>query len=44
MKEIVGESHKNREEEGEETPIRGVCIRKTIFPVIEKRGQESIRT
>jgi len=29
---------KNREEEGGETPVRGVCIRKSTFPTIEKRG------
>jgi len=29
---------KNRKEEGGETPVRGVRIRKTIFSTIKKRG------
>ncbi len=35
-------NNKNREEEGGKTPVRGVQIRKIIFPTIGKRGQESI--
>jgi len=40
----VGESPKkdknikNREEEGGETPVRRVCIRKSIFPAIGGGG------
>ena len=33
---------KNREKKGEETPVKGVSIRKTTFLTIGKRGQESI--
>jgi len=42
----VGESPKkdknlkNREEEGGETPVRGVCIRKPIFPAIREGGHD----
>src|SRR6266542_250619 len=31
---------KNREEEGGETPVRGVCIRKPIFPAIRGGGHD----
>jgi len=33
---------KNREKKEGETLVRKVCIRKTTFPAIEKRGQEFI--
>jgi len=42
----VGESPKkdkilkNREEEGGETPVRGVSIRKPIFPAIRGGGHD----
>jgi len=42
----VGESPKkdkilkNGEEEGGETPVRGICIRKPIFPAIRGGGHD----
>jgi len=31
---------KNREEEGEKIPERGICIRKPIFPAIRGEGHD----
>ncbi len=36
------QNNKNREEEGEETLVRGIRIRKITFSTIGKRGQEFI--